>query len=530
MTDQPPAGLWEVILLRRSRVLAALKDAFIRHSIDNRGPLTSAHRAAEVAQRVFELATDFLSGRAGEARVTETTGQFAAQGMAIVSGIALIQALGEAVWPELRDNPALQQDAGRELAYFQLSFMGSLASAREAVRQRSWENSQAALQQALHEQLERQRELFTELRRSEEKYRTILENIEEGYYETDLSGNFTFVNDSVCNILARPKSEILNTGYRQWIDPDSVDRVSISFEMAHEATNPAKVVECKLQARSDGAQFVELSTLLLRNRAGEPVGFRGTIRDITKRKQSEQLLIERIALERSNRELEQFAYVASHDLQEPLNKIHLFGDRLQATSGAKLDEAGYYYLERMQNAAVRMQSLIDNLLTLSRVTTRGQPFTPVNLAMVAQEVVSDLEARLAQSGGQIEIGELPVVDADPVQMHQLLQNLIGNGLKFHQPDARPFVRIYSRVSEPRCVDIVVEDNGIGFEEKHLERIFQPFQRLHAHSEYEGTGMGLAICQRIAERHGGQIAARSILGQGATFIVTLPVLQAEGSAG
>jgi light-regulated signal transduction histidine kinase (bacteriophytochrome) len=227
-------------------------------------------------------------------------------------------------------------------------------------------------------------------------------------------------------------------------------------------------------------------------------------------------------LARSNAELEQFAYVASHDLQEPLRKIQAFGDRLKSKYGEALGERGGEYLQRMQNAAKRMQTLINDLLVFSRVTTKGQPFIPVDLAQVAREVVSDLDVCIERVGGHVELGDLPNTHADPLQMRQLLQNLISNGLKFHK-EGTPTVKVYGQLLDGMC-RLTVEDNGIGFDEKYLDRIFTIFQRLHGRSEYEGTGVGLAICRKIVERHGGTIAAKSAPGQGATFIVTLPVKQ------
>lgn len=245
----------------------------------------------------------------------------------------------------------------------------------------------------------------------------------------------------------------------------------------------------------------------------------------------EQETRQRQELARSNEELQQFAFIASHDLQEPLRKIKTFSERLKTTCSDCLNEQGRDYLERMQNAALRMQNLIEDLLTLSRVSTRTQPFVLINLTKIAQEVVSDLEVRIQQSGGRVEIGELPTIKADPLQMRQLLQNLIGNALKFHRQQVPPIVKIYGRllnnqldkvaVGSEMC-QIIVEDNGIGFEEKYLDRIFNIFQRLHGRQEYEGTGIGLALCRKIVERHHGSITAQSKPGQGAKFIVTLAV--------
>ncbi len=235
-------------------------------------------------------------------------------------------------------------------------------------------------------------------------------------------------------------------------------------------------------------------------------------------------------LMRSNRELQEFAYIASHDLQEPLRKVRAFGDRLVERYSDVLDARGKDYVARMQASATRMQTLIDALLTYSRIATKGQPFVNTNLNDIVRDVVSDLETRLEQFGGQIKFEDLGTIEADPLQMRQLLQNLIGNGLKFHRPDIPPIVTLYgetcpsSDLQDPNqfMYRLTVEDNGIGFEPQYAEQIFQVFQRLHGRDEFEGTGVGLAICRKIVERHGGTILASSTLGDGAKFIITLPI--------
>ncbi|HEY6245348.1 MAG TPA: ATP-binding protein [Pyrinomonadaceae bacterium] len=245
-------------------------------------------------------------------------------------------------------------------------------------------------------------------------------------------------------------------------------------------------------------------------------------------------------LSQSNRELQDFASVASHDLQEPLRKIQAFGDRLRQKCEGQLSEAGIDYLGRMLNAASRMQTLINDLLTFSRVTTKAQPFSKVDLNVIARDVLSDLEVRIEQTGGSVEVTDLPVIDADPLQMRQLFQNLIANALKFRKPDQPAVVKIFadcnSQIAEGATWafannenwQISVADNGIGFDEKYLDRIFTVFQRLHGRNTYEGTGVGLAVCRRIVERHNGSITARSKPGQGATFIVKLPSTQQKGT--
>jgi light-regulated signal transduction histidine kinase (bacteriophytochrome) len=254
--------------------------------------------------------------------------------------------------------------------------------------------------------------------------------------------------------------------------------------------------------------------------------FFSVARDITQRHLIEERLKKfAVELERSNSELQDFASVASHDLQEPLRKIQSFADELKVSIGNKLDDTEQDTLERMIAAAARMRILINDLLAFSRVTTMAKPFVPVDLGLTVKEVLSDLESRTRDTKGQIEVCGLATIDADPMQMRQLLQNLIGNGLKFHAPGVAPVIKISGENGGPNY-RLSVADNGIGFDEKYLDRIFTVFQRLHGRKEYEGTGIGLAICRKIAERHGGQISARSTPGAGSTFTITLPMKQSN----
>lgn len=223
-------------------------------------------------------------------------------------------------------------------------------------------------------------------------------------------------------------------------------------------------------------------------------------------------------LERSNRELQEFAFVASHDLQEPLRKIQTFAEHL-TTRASGLDEQSRDYLERMISAAGRMQALIRDLLAYSRVNTQRQPFVTLALDQLLDEVLQDLDSTLERSGAQVQREPLPVINGDPSQLRQLLQNLLSNAVKFHKPGETPKIRIYAEHQATGEWSLCVSDQGIGFDEKYLERIFQPFQRLHGRQAYPGTGIGLAIVKKIAERHGARLSARSQPGAGATFCVT-----------
>jgi len=240
-------------------------------------------------------------------------------------------------------------------------------------------------------------------------------------------------------------------------------------------------------------------------------------------------------LERSNRELQDFANIASHDMQEPLRKVLTFSELLRQRYDEIIDERGRDYLVRMERSARRLHELINEMLALSRITTRAQPFEKVNLNEITQRVLSDLDFQIEESGARIEVSTLPSLEAEPTQMYQLIQNLVSNALKFRQADSQPVIKISASQTPATSqqvngmVSLMVSDNGIGFDEKYLDRIFQPFQRLHGSDEYEGTGMGLAICRKIIERHSGSITAHSKPGQGATFVVSLPATQNIGES-
>jgi signal transduction histidine kinase/DNA-binding LacI/PurR family transcriptional regulator len=246
---------------------------------------------------------------------------------------------------------------------------------------------------------------------------------------------------------------------------------------------------------------------------------------ISLEKESEASL-QRLAedLEYRNRELEDFAHVASHDLKEPLRKIAFFSDRLKKTVAGKISAEELDYFDRMQNASARMSDLIEGLLAYSRVSRNAQPYSRVDLASVIAGVLQDLEVRLRETRGRVEVGDLPAIAADPLQMRELFQNLIGNSLKYHRDNVLPVVVIQAAPAG-EFLEITVSDNGIGFEQKYEERIFGLFQRLAGRSESDGSGVGLTICKKIVEKHRGTIRAYGEPGRGAKFVIRLPVRSA-----
>ncbi|HEX7976902.1 MAG TPA: ATP-binding protein, partial [Anaerolineales bacterium] len=375
-----------------------------------------------------------------------------------------------------------------------------------------------------------------DLRQAEARYRTLVERIPAVTYIRMLEPRleFQFVSPQVEALLGFAPAEWL-ADHQLWerqIYARDRERVLAELDRACQSGEDFRS-EYQMLTGSGGGVWVRDEASLLRDPSGRPLFWQGVWSDITLAKQAQANLQNySTALELSNRDLQDFAYVASHDLQEPLRKIQAFGERLDQRYQAQLGAEGQEYLQRMRSSASRMQTLINDLLAYSRVATQARPFEPVDLNQVAADVTVDLEERIRSTGGRVELGELPVIQADPLQMRQLFQNLIGNALKYRRPEAAPLVRVQAQpiadgpASPGEWVQIRVEDNGIGFDEKYLDRIFKPFQRLHSRGDYEGSGIGLAICTRIVERHHGQLTARSAPGQGATFIVTLPVKQKQ----
>ncbi len=273
---------------------------------------------------------------------------------------------------------------------------------------------------------------------------------------------------------------------------------------------------------------VESRWVLQRDLDGTPLRFLEINRDITARKIAESSVRKYAEkLERSNQVLQDFAFVASHDLQEPLRKIRTFSKMLTDKYAEPLEGTGRDYLDRMAGAADRMSLLLESLLAYSRITTKAEPFANADLSDIVQGVLSDLEVPIHETGASVEIKDLPTIEADAGQMRHLFQNLVGNALKFHKAGMPPVVRVYGNPCRDGTCKIVVEDNGIGFDEAFSEKIFAPFQRLHGKSSsYKGAGMGLAICRKIVERHNGTITAASTPGRGSIFSICLPLEQSR----
>jgi PAS domain S-box-containing protein len=391
------------------------------------------------------------------------------------------------------------------------------------------------------------------LRDSEARLKRSQEIAKLGSWELDLVNNNLTWSDEVFRIFGL-KPQAFDATYEAFLErvhPDDRASVDAAYSGSIREGKDVYEIEHRVVRRSTGEiRIVHEKCEHIRDATGRIIRSIGMVHDITERKQMEedlrksrdelgQRVRERTAelekanarlrqynrqLEALNKELQDFAFVASHDLQEPLRKVRTFGDMLAARCGVSLDETSGDYLMRMQKAAARMQSLLDSLLSYSRVTTKAEPIKETDLRKSVESALSNLEIRVKEKNARVEVGDLPTVKADRIQMIQLFQNLIGNALKFQWEGEAPHVKIYAELGGDAsgAYEICVEDNGIGFEENYLEKIFLPFQRLHGRSsEYDGVGMGLAICKKIVERHGGKITARSEVGKGSTFIVTLP---------
>ncbi len=383
------------------------------------------------------------------------------------------------------------------------------------------------------------------IRESAERFRFLADNIPQVVWQAQADGSIEFFNHHWYSYTGLTPEASADWNWAAAIHPDDVEENLRTWRLAVE-TGGSFEIEHRIR-RSDGVFRWHLGRgHAMRDDLGNILLWIGTNADIDDQKQfaeeleirvqerTEQLMRSNEQLNRSNAELERFAYVASHDLQEPLRKITTFGERLAVNYYEALSERGQWYLDSMQNAAIRMQALIDDLLAFSRTTSSQEAFEQTDLSAVVHDIVNDLEISIEQRKAVVNIGSLSVIEAASGQIRQLFQNLISNALKFNDKE-RPVIEIASEIIYGKDVEgmgrayffdkfcrITVKDNGIGFDEKYLNKIFIIFQRLHNRTEYDGTGIGLAICKKIVEHHRGVITARSAPGEGAEFVICLPV--------
>lgn len=363
-----------------------------------------------------------------------------------------------------------------------------------------------------------------------------------GNWELDLVSNKMTWSDGMFQLLGyaphdKKEGIDLHEFYRLHMQPEEVKKAN---DAIREIINSGEtyVRQSMLITRDGAVKAVEVFGKILKDQQGAPARVLGTVRDVTRLKEYEQELEIKVQeLNRSNHDLEEFAYVASHDLQEPLRKLTTFGERLKNKCASQLGEEGSLYLNRMMASAENMRILIDNLLEFSRVARTENPFERKDLNEIVEEALNDQDLEVEGGKADVEVAELPSVEMVTPQMRQLFNNLLSNAIKFRRKGVLPKITIksekLSKIEKDKLklrngnlyYRIMVTDNGIGFEEAYSERIFQLFQRLHGKAEYPGSGMGLAICRKITDNHRGLIMAASKPGHGSTFSIILPETQA-----
>ncbi len=373
------------------------------------------------------------------------------------------------------------------------------------------------------------------LHESERRLRTATKTAKLGYFEWDLvEDRCVFCSEEYARLHGMSVEEYMSSvttmeSDSQLVHPDDRARFAAALKESIEGRKSFEL-EYRILGADGQVRYVRERESYFEEKDGVTRS-EGTLLDITDITTTKNKLREYMRkLEISNRELQDFASVASHDLQEPLRKIEAFGGRLSEKYADDLPDEAQVYIDRMQNAASRMRSLINVLLEYSRITTKSKPFERVDLNDVLEGVISDLQIRIEETDADILVGNLPTIDADQMQMRQLFQNLISNALKFAKLGRKPVVRIQGEfVSKEKSSQslgtdlcrLTFTDNGIGFDNEHRDQIFVIFQRLHGRAEYEGTGIGLATCRKIVDRHGGSIEADGRPDEGATFTVTIP---------
>ena len=360
-----------------------------------------------------------------------------------------------------------------------------------------------------------------ELEQQWRKHKTLSDRANHGVAVVDLEGNLDYINDYFAQIHGYTAGELLGRNLRLFHSEEQLPRVEALNRQVKEAGSYN--AEEVWHRHRDGQVFPMLMNgVLIRDPAGEPLHIAATATDISDLKQAEQQLEETAAqLRRSNEDLQQFAYVASHDLKEPLRMVSSFLQLLQKRCAGQLDKQGDEYIAYAVDGAGRMKQLIDDLLAYSRVTTQGEALVPVDCEELLQRALANLRLAVKDSGAVVTHDPLPRLEVDPSQFIRLFQNLVGNGIKFRTDEA-PVIHVGAEL-EGGTWRFSVTDNGIGFDTRHLERIFDIFQRLHKREAYSGTGIGLAVSKKIVQRHGGSIWAESTPGQGAAFFFTVPAI-------
>jgi PAS domain S-box-containing protein len=358
------------------------------------------------------------------------------------------------------------------------------------------------------------------LRDSETRFRQTFELAGSGMAHVSLEGRFLRVNRRLCDILGRSETDLIGKSVKEISHPEDRDLTDRHRGRVRAGEVEVAHFEKRYLRADDRTVWVDLAVALARNAEGAPLYEIAVFDDITERKNAEAALREaHEELKRSNSELEQFAYVASHDLQEPLRMVSSYTQLVMRRYGDRLDGDAKEFMNYVVDGAARMKQLIEDLLAYSRVGTKGKEFRPIDVEAALRRAITNLRSAIEEAGASVTWDPLPKVSGDDVQLAQLFQNLIGNALKFRGASV-PRVHVLCS-DQAKQYEIIVTDNGIGIEPQYFERIFMVFQRLHTKGDYPGTGIGLAICKKVVERHGGAIWVTSQPGEGSQFHFTLP---------
>lgn len=369
------------------------------------------------------------------------------------------------------------------------------------------------------------------LRESEEKHRQIMESVEEGYYEVNLKGNFTFFNNSLCRITGYNRKELKELNIKK-LSPN-YNEVSKAFNKVSITGRPEKSLTLPLIKRDGRENFMEISITLITDNHGKHIGFRGLLRDVTERKlaeneikkineELERRVKERTAqLEAANKELEAFSYSVSHDLRAPLRSIDGFSSALMEDYGDCLDSQGQDYLQRVRTASQRMAQLIDDLLNLSRVSRSEICKEKMNLSNMAQEIMAEFQRDEPDRNVKFNYMTDLVVEGDVRLLRIMMENIIGNAWKFTSKNPYAIIEfgLHKKEGDEKPV-FYIRDDGAGFDMAYANKLFGPFQRLHSTDEFSGTGIGLATVARIINRHGGKVWAEGEIEKGSTFYFSL----------
>lgn len=355
-----------------------------------------------------------------------------------------------------------------------------------------------------------------------QRYETIVETVHDGIFVADHNNTFTLVNDAYTDLVGYDRETLLGSNVSLVVSED-IETLAAKFDAEFQGNSEeAKTFEATLETASGERIETESTVAWLPQQAGEAPDYVGVVRDVTTRNERKRALQQaNERLKSSNERLEHFAYAASHDLKEPLRMVSSYLRLVQRRADEELTDETREYLEYAVDGADRMGAMIDGLLQYSRIETQGSAFEPVDLNDVVADVQSDLDVRISESNAEITVEELPHVAGDEHQLRQVFQNLMANAIEYSGDD-RPRISIDAERSGDMWT-VSVRDYGIGIEPEYQSKIFEVFQRLHAESEHSGSGIGLALCERIVERHGGTISVDSEPGEGSTFSFSLPAV-------